>query len=198
MTFRLSQLLKDNETLTPATYSDVIDLIEAQNIVALFQGRSEAGPRALGNRTIMFDPRNINGKDIVNTVKMREWFRPFAASIMVEHVHEWFDMAGLKESPFMMYAVDALPGVAEKVPSVVHVDNTCRIQTVTEEQNKHWYNLIKEFNSRTKVPLLFNTSFNLAGDTMCETIDDALSTLRRSKIEYCYMPDIGMILKVPN
>lgn len=198
MTFRLYQLLKDNETLTPTTYSEVIDLIEAQNIVALFQGRSEAGPRALGNRTITFDPRNVNGKDIVNTVKMREWFRPFAASIMLEHVHEWFDMAGLEESPFMMYAVDALPGVAEKVPSVIHVDNTCRIQTVTEEQNKHWYNLIKEFHSRTGVPMLFNTSFNLAGDTMCETVDDALNTLRRSKIEYCYMPDIGMMLKVPN
>lgn len=198
MTFRLLQLLKENETITDTNYSQVIDLILDQNIVSIFQGRSEAGPRALGNRTITFDPRNQNGKDIVNTVKMREWFRPFAASIMLEHVHEWFDMAGLKESPFMMYAVDALPGVAEKVPSVIHVDNTCRVQTVTKEQNKHWYNLIKEFYLRTGVPMLFNTSFNLAGDTICETIDDALSTLRRSKIEYLWLPDIGKLIKVSN
>jgi carbamoyltransferase len=198
MTFRLYQLLEENETIIDANYADVIDLIQQKHLVALFQGRSEAGPRALGNRTLMFDPTVPNGKDLVNLIKRREWFRPFAASCMLEHVHEWFDMAGLKESPFMMYAVDALPGVAEKVPSVIHVDNTCRVQTVTQEQNKHWYNLIKEFNSRTGVPMLFNTSFNLAGDPLVETIDDALDTLRRSDIEYLYLPDIGKLVKVPN
>jgi carbamoyltransferase len=180
------------------TYNDVVDIILDQNIVAIFQGRSEAGPRALGNRTITFDPRSPNGKDIVNTVKMREPFRPFAASIMLEHVHDWFDMAGLQDSPFMMYAVDALPGVSNKVPSVIHVDNTCRIQTVTEEQNYHWYNLIKCFNERTAVPMLFNTSFNLAGETIVETVDEAIDTLTRSKIEYLWMPEESKLIKVPN
>ncbi len=190
--------LKDIETIIDATYSDIIDLIEAQNIVALFQGRSEAGPRALGNRTLMFDPRNPNGTDIVNVVKRREWFRPFAASVMLEHAHQWFDLAGLKESPFMMYAVDAFPIAIEKVPAVIHVDNTCRIQTVTYSQNKHWYNLISEFYSRTEVPMLFNTSFNLAGSPLVETIDDALNTLRNSAIEYLYLPDTGKLVKIPN
>ena len=173
-------------------------MIEAQNIVALFQGRSEAGRRALGNRTLMFDPRNPKGKDIVNVVKRREWFRPFAASVMLEHAHQWFDMAGLEESPFMMYAVNVFPIAIEKVPAVIHVDHTCRIQTVTSTQNKHWYNLISEFYSRTKVPMLFNTSFNLAGNPLVETIDNALHTLRSSAIEYLYLPDAGKLVKVPN
>lgn len=179
-------------------YSDVVDLIIDGNIVAIYQGQSEAGHRALGNRTITFDPRIPNGKDIVNTVKMRESFRPFAATIMLEHVHEWFDMAGLEDSPFMMYAVEALPGVAEKVPSVVHVDNTCRIQTITQEQNFHWYNLIKEFYDRTGIPMLFNTSFNLAGEVIVETLEQAIDTLERSKMEYLYLPEKTQLIKVPN
>ena len=191
-------ILRDNETIKDSNYAEIIDLIQDKHLVALFQGRSEAGPRALGNRTLMFDPTVPNGKDVVNLIKRREWFRPFAASCMLEHVHDWFDMAGLKESPFMMYAVDALPAVQEKVPSVIHVDNTCRVQTVTKEQNLHWYNLIEEFYNRTSVPMLFNTSFNLAGDPLVETIDDALNTLRKSDIEYLYLPDIGKLVKVPN
>jgi carbamoyltransferase len=85
----------ENKNVTP---SDVAKLIADKNIVALFQGRSEAGHRALGNRSILYDPRDPNGKDHVNIVKQREWYRPFAASVMLEHVHDWFDMAGLKES----------------------------------------------------------------------------------------------------
>ena len=194
----LNLILLDNETITDVTYSDVVKLLLDQNILSIFQGRSEAGPRALGNRTITFDPRNPNGKDIVNTVKMREGFRPFAASVLLEYTHEWFDLAGLDESPFMMYAVEALPGVADKVPSVIHVDNSCRIQTVTQKQNFHWYNLIKCFYEETGVPMLFNTSFNLAGETIVETLDDALSTLRRSKIEYLWLPEESKLIKVPN
>ena len=89
-----------------ATHEDVIKLITNKNIVALFQGRSEAGPRALGNRSILYDPTDPKGKDIVNKVKRREYFRPFAGSILKEHVHEWFDMVDLEESPHMMYAVN--------------------------------------------------------------------------------------------
>jgi carbamoyltransferase len=198
MTYRLYQLIKENESIINCSYSQVIDLIQQKHLVALFQGRSEAGPRALGNRTLMFDPTVPNGKDLVNLIKRREWFRPFAASCLLEHVHDWFDMAGLKESPFMMYAVNALSGVMEKVPSVIHIDNTCRVQTVTKKQNLHWYNLIEEFYIRTSVPMLFNTSFNLAGDPLVETIEDALDTLRRSEIEYLYLPEIGKLVKVSN
>ena len=85
-----------------------------------------------------------------------------------------------------------------EIPAVVHVDNTCRVQTVTREQNEHWYNLISEFNKRTSVPILFNTSFNLAGEPLVETIDDALRTLRKSKLEYLYLPEIGKLITIKN
>jgi carbamoyltransferase len=181
-----------------ATYDDVVDLLTKKNIVTIFQGRSENGPRALGNRSILFDPTYPDGKDFVNTVKRREYFRPFAGTILKEHVHEWFDLRGKDESPHMMYAVNCQPGVAEKIPSIIHVDGTCRIQTVTEEQNLHFYNLISAFYKKTNIPILFNTSFNLGGDPLVETLDDALNTLIRSDIEYLFLPEYGKLVKILN
>jgi carbamoyltransferase len=178
------------------SYEDIVTLLTSGEIVAMFQGRSEAGPRALGNRSILFDPRVKNGKDIVNTVKGREFFRPFAATILKEECHDWFDMAGLDESPFMMYAVDAKQDKKHLMPSVVHVDGTCRVQTVTENQNYHFYNLIKSFKNQTGVPLLFNTSFNLAGDAIVETIQQAIETLKRSDIKYLYLPEHQKLITI--
>ena len=97
-----------------------------------------------------------------------------------------------------MYAVECLEGVEEKIPSVIHVDGTCRIQTVTEEQNEHYYKLINAFHKITDVPILFNTSFNLGGEPLVETIHDALETLDNSEIEYMYLPEIQKLVKVPN
>jgi carbamoyltransferase len=170
------------------SYSEVAKLIADKNIVALFQGRSEAGHRALGNRSILYDPRDPNGKDHVNIVKQREWYRPFAASVMLEHAHDWFDMSGLKESPFMMFAVDVLEDKQKLIPCVTHIDGTCRIQTVTEKQNLNFYNLIDEFYKLTGVPMLFNTSFNLAGEVIVENEEEAIDVIKRSKIEYLYLP----------
>lgn len=184
--------------LKTATYGDVIDLIEDKNIVAVFQGRSEAGPRALGNRSILYDPRDPNGKDHVNRIKRREYFRPFAGSILQEHVHEWFDLRGMEDSPFMMYAVNCREGVEEKIPAIIHVDGTCRIQTVTQEQNFHYYNLINTFYERTGCPIIFNTSFNLGGEPLVETLDDAIRTLANSLIEYLYLPEYGILIYVKN
>lgn len=184
----------DKIEVKSVSYEDVAKLIAEENIVSMYQGRSEAGPRALGNRSILFDPRVANGKDIVNTVKGREWFRPFAATVLKESANEWFDMAGLQESPFMMYAVNVAADKIRKIPSVCHVDDTCRVQTVTEDQNKHYYNLISAFNKLTNVPILFNTSFNLAGDPLVETIVDALYTLYRSKLKYLYLPEMGVLV----
>ena len=181
-----------------ASYEDVAKLIAEENIVTIFQGRSEGGPRALGNRSILFDPRVKDGKDKVNEVKHREWFRPFAGSILEENVHEWFDLAGRETTPHMMYAVNCQPGVEEKVPSIIHVDGTCRIQTVNKEQNLHYYNLISAFNLLTGTPILFNTSFNLGGDPLVETLEDAIETLRRSEMEYLYLPEINKLVKVEN
>jgi len=181
-------------SIKDATDKDVVDLLMNENIVCFFSGAAEGGPRALGNRSILFDPRVLDGKDKVNKVKGREWFRPFAGSTLKEYANEWFDMAGLDESPFMMYAVDVLPEKKEIIPSITHVDGTCRIQTVTEEQNKNYYNLIKAFHEETNVPILFNTSFNLAGDPLVETVLDAVDTLSKSEMKYLYLPDIGKLI----
>ena len=176
------------------TVEDIVELLVKENIVTLFSGRAEGGPRALGNRSILFDPRVLDGKDKVNKVKGREWFRPFAGSVLKEHADEWFDMAGMDESPFMMYAVNVLPEKLAIIPSITHVDGTCRVQTVSKEDNENYYNLIKAFHDKTGVPILFNTSFNLAGDPLVETVLDAVDTLERSEIKYLYLPDIGKLI----
>jgi carbamoyltransferase len=188
----------DGLDVSDTNYEEVSSIIREGNIVTIFQGRSEGGPRALGNRSVMFDPTIVDGKDHVNAVKHREWFRPFACSIKKEKVHEWFDLAGREESPHMMYAVNCLEGVEKKIPSVIHVDGTCRIQTVTEDQNKHYYNLIDAFEKLSGVPILFNTSFNLGGEPLVETIEDAIKTLQNSDIEYLYLPEIQKLVKIPN
>jgi len=180
-------------TSKEVTAAEVAQLIADQNIVCLYQGRSEAGPRALGNRSILFDPTVKDGKDLVNEVKHREWFRPFAGSCLAESVHDWFDLAGRKESPSMMYAVDVLEDKRDIIPAITHVDGTCRIQTVTKEQNLHYYELISEFNKIKNVPILFNTSFNLAGDPLVETLEEAFSTLTRSEMQYLWLPEIGKL-----
>jgi len=135
-------------------------LIDEQQIVAIFQGESEWGPRALGNR-----------------------------SIMLEHAEDYFEMLQLKESPWMSFAIKAKPLAYKMVPTLVHADGTCRIQTVTEEQNPNYYNLIKGFYERTGVPMIFNTSFNLGGDALVETIFDAIDTCNRSEINQLYIPE---------
>lgn len=184
----------DGFDVVDSNSSDIAKLIAEGNIVCLYQGRSEAGPRALGNRSILFDPTIENGKDIVNEVKRREWFRPFAGSCLAEHAHEWFDFAGRKDSPNMMYAVDVLVEKRSTIPAITHVDGTCRIQTVTREQNPHYYDLISEFNKIKNVPILFNTSFNLAGDPLVEKLSEGLDTLRNSAIKYLWLPDIQKLL----
>lgn len=193
----IQKTLEDNSTkitTKKVSHKDVAKLIADRNIVALFQGQSEAGPRALGNRSILYDPTDANGKDFVNVVKGREWFRPFAGSVLKEDAKDWFDLAGQDESPFMMMAVDVLTDKVNKIPAITHVDNTCRIQTVTEKQNKHYYNLIKEFKNITGVPILFNTSFNLAGDPLVETVQHALDTLYQSDLNYLYLPELEILV----
>lgn len=192
---QLQQLVKNNSmTMQDADADTIAKIISDGNIVALYQGRSEGGPRALGNRSILFDPRNPNGKEIVNRVKRREWFRPFAGSVLVEDAAEWFDMATLTESPFMMYAVDVKPEKVNQIPAVSHVDGTCRIQTVSRTDNPNYYNLIAAFKNLTGVPVLFNTSYNLAGQPLVESVYDALLTFVNSEIEFLYFADVGILV----
>ena len=170
---------------------EVIDLLISQKqIVGIFQGEeSEWGPRALGNRSILFDPRNPEAKQIVNSVKQREDYRPFAGSVMLEHADEYFEMLQLPESPWMSFAMQAKEKAYEDIPALVHADGTCRIQTVTKEQNKNYYELIEAFYKVTKVPIIFNTSFNLGGESLVETIYDAVDTCNRCEINYLYVPE---------
>jgi carbamoyltransferase len=167
---------------------EAINKILGQEIVAIFQQNSEWGPRALGNRSLLFDPRNKNGKNIVNKIKKREWYRPFAGSILLEHAHDWFEIEVIKESPYMSFAIPVKENKKKLIPCIIHVDGTCRIQTVTEKQNKNFYDLIKLFYEKTNVPILFNTSFNLANEPLVETKEDALDTMERSDINYLYLP----------
>jgi carbamoyltransferase len=192
--FPLTKILSHQKT----TYDEVANLISQGNLISLFQGRSEVGYRSLGNRSLLFDPRITNGKSIVNRIKKRENFRPFAASILLEEVNDWFDLRTLKESQYMSFAVDAFAHTIETVPAVIHVDGTSRIQTVTKEQNYHFYKLIKAFHSKTNVPMLLNTSFNLANHPLVETLDDAIHTLSNSEIEYLYLPEIQILITLKN
>lgn len=177
------------DNLKDTSYDEIANHISNKKIVAIYQGRSEAGPRALGNRSILYDPRDINGRDTINKVKNREWFRPFAGSILQEHFSDWFNCYSLDESPFMMYAVDVKSSKKDIIPAILHIDNTCRVQTVKKENNNHYYNLINKFYELTGVPILFNTSFNLAGEPLVETVDDALKTFYNSEIDFLYFPE---------
>ena len=169
--------------------STVHELIDKRQIVAIFQNNSEWGPRALGNRSILFDPTNPEAKEIVNSVKKREHWRPFACTILEEYAHEYVQMHQLKSSPYMSFAFQCTEKALDEIPALVHCDNTCRIQTVNEEQNKNYYDLINAIYDRNGVPIVFNTSFNLHGESMVETIHDAIHTCNHSEINHLYVPE---------
>ena len=158
-------------------------ILERQQIVAIYQNESEWGPRALGNRSILFDPSNIEAKDIVNSVKKRESYRPFACTIMEEYAHEYVDLCQLPSSPYMSFALQVTDKAYEEIPALVHSDGTCRIQTVNREQNKNYYDLINLFYQETGVPVIFNTSFNLHGEPIVEKPLDALRVFFLSEID---------------
>ncbi len=175
--------------------SEVAQFIADGNIVGWFHGGSEYGPRALGNRSIVCDARKINMRDILNEkVKNREMWRPFATSVLFEHMSEWFDIK--YPSPFMLIAAQVVEEKKKKIPSLVHVDGTCRIQSVTEESNAKYYKLINEFKKITGVPLILNTSFNLGGEPIVETPENALDTFLRTKMDYLVLEDFIVSKKI--
>ena len=171
------------------TQDEAIRQLASQQIVAIFQGESEIGPRALGNRSLLFDPTNPMAKEIVNEIKEREEFRPFAGSMLLEYFDKYFITSTLKESPYISYEIPVKKERVQEISSIVHHDYTCRIQTVTEEQNKNYYNLIKAWHKESGCPIVFNTSFNLGGEAMVETIEDAIDTCKRSMINFIYIPE---------
>lgn len=159
------------------------ELIADGHIVGWFQGPSEIGPRALGNRSILADPRGADMKDRLNRrVKLREGFRPFAPAVLNEYSEEWF---GIKDSPFML----RVSGVLKSgVPAVTHVDGTARVQTVSAEDNPAFHALIAAFHERTGVPLVLNTSFNIGGEPIVETPEDAIRSFLNTGLDCLIFP----------
>lgn len=174
------------------TEKDVAELLIDQKVVAVFNGKAEGGPRSLGNRSILFDARNPNAKDIVNKIKNREWYRPFAAMVLEEDAVQYFEMHNLTKAPFMTLSFSVKN--PEKIPGVTHADGSCRIQTVDRSIN-HIYNLLNEFKSLTGCSVLLNTSFNLAGEPLVETPEEALSTFNNSLIDAIWFPEIKTIIR---
>ena len=176
------------------TIGDIASKLIDKEIGAIFQGKLELGPRALGNRSIIADPRMKDGKDRVNVIKNREWYRPFACSILEEHAHEWFKMGQLRSSPWMSYAIPVKEDKWKQIPAVVHEDGTCRLQTVNRKQNSLYYDLISEFYKQTNIPLILNTSFNLAGLPIVFNPAKAIDVFLDSQLKFVYFPEIKKVI----
>ena len=171
---------------------EVIDLLDKENIVAVFGGGSESGRRALGNRSILADPRSPKMKDKINEkVKHRQWFRPFAPSILRDDVSDWFELD--VDSPYMTTVIKFKEEVRDKVPAVVHFDGSASLQTVTENDNKWYYNFIKKFKEKTSVPIVLNTSFN-DREPIVETPEHAINCFLRTNIDYLYFREYGILV----
>lgn len=163
---------------------DTARLLKEEKIIGWFQGRSEYGPRALGSRSILCNPQRKEMKDILNErVKHREGWRPFAASILKERACDYFEFE-YEESPFMLMVPQMRENKKKSMGALVHIDGTCRIQTVTKEDNGIYYDLIKAFERQTGLPLVLNTSFNLAGEPIIETPHDALKCFLSTELDY--------------
>lgn len=178
--------LKINK-LTYERHDDVAKIIAEKlanrQIVAIYNGRDEWGPRALGNRSILADTRTADMKEHLNAkIKFREEFRPFAPIVMQEHYGDYFETLGMESSPYMLFTHMALQ--PEKIPAVVHADKTSRVQSVSSAQNHYLYAILEEYYKITGVPVLINTSFNLRGEPIVSSPSDAIKTFYASDIDY--------------
>jgi carbamoyltransferase len=183
-----------NAVVSPDVCKETAKILADGKIIGWFQGRSEFGPRALGNRSILADPRTPEMKDILNSrVKHRQPFRPFAPIVLKERADEIF--LGPGDSPYMLMAKHVAPEWKDKIPAIVHVDGTARVQTVDEETNPILYRLLKEFDALTGVPVLVNTSFNIKGEPIVETPQDAIECFLGTGIDYLILHDTVMSKK---
>lgn len=190
----IKEILSNNSEISFkfATDLDVVTLLTEKNIISVYGGKSESGRRALGNRSILADPRHPDMKDLINQkVKHRQNFRPFAPSILREKVSDWFvkDI----DSPYMSFAIPFHDTKQSQVPAVVHLDGTGRLQTVTEDSNKWYYNFIKLFETTTGVPILLNTSFN-DREPIVETPLDAIKTFLKTNIDFLYFREANILV----
>lgn len=163
------------------------EAISRGEVVGWFQGRMEWGPRALGNRSIVCDPRRADMKDILNLkIKRRESFRPFAPSILKEHVSSWFEEDG--DVPFMMQVLQIREDKRSLIPAVTHVDGSGRLQTVYKQTNPRYWALIDSFREISGVPMVLNTSFNENEPVVCRPVE-ALDCFLRTKMDVLVLGD---------
>src|SRR5664279_2615841 len=177
------RLVEDDDRLMDQT----VDRLQNGKVIGWFQGRFEWGPRALGNRSILADPRNPNMKEIVNTkIKFREPYRPFAPSVLGECAETYFDLPNAARhypARYMLYVVPVRPNKHSVLPAITHVDGTGRLQTVFRDSNPRYYQLIERFGQATGVPAILNTSFNLKGEPIVNTPANAYSTFTKSEMD---------------
>jgi carbamoyltransferase len=167
---------------SPDIAAEVAGLLARQRIVGWVQGGAEFGPRALGHRSILADPRTLESKKRLDSeIKRREWFRPYAPSVLREHAAHYFETRG--DSPYMLLAVNTREALRHEVEGIVHVDGTARVQTVDRDVEPLYYRLIESFHALSGVPLVLNTSFNGYGDPMVETPEDALGAFHRMQLD---------------
>jgi carbamoyltransferase len=182
---------EDEVTVATANDDDVAQLLDKQNIIAVFQGGSESGRRALGARSILADPRSSDMKARVNDrVKHRQWFRPFAPSFLRESVSDYFVRDD--DSPYMGIVLKFKDDAAKRVPAVVHFDGSARLQTVTRDSG-WYYDFIKKWNEVSGVPVVLNTSFN-DREPICETPEHALRCFLGTEIDYLYFPEFSILV----
>ena len=172
-----------------ATTQEIAKLLNQNKSVAVYRGLAEAGQRALGNRSILFNSLNPNAKDIVNKIKKREWYRPFAGIVLEEDADLFFEMGNIKSSPYMTIS---FPVKTSLIPGIIHIDGTCRIQTTSKEDG-YLYELIQEFKKLSGIGIILNTSFNLAGEPLVETPEDAFKTLENSDLDYLWFEETNQL-----
>jgi carbamoyltransferase len=189
----VSEILNCYENLrivqTLDIYEESARLIASGSIIAWFQGKSEFGPRALGNRSILADPRFVESQTRLNNqIKTREYFLPYGPSILEEYASQYFDSKYL--NPFMLLAPKVKTSKSSEVPAVVHIDGTSRLQVVTKKTHSNYHQLIEAFYRRTGVPMLLNTSLNPKGSPICETPHDAIDFFAKSCLDYLVIGEI--------
>jgi len=181
----------DKLLFTNATIDNIVDLLDEQKVIAWFAGGSESGRRALGNRSIIADPRDEEMKDKLNAIKKRQWYRPIAPSLLAEDISLWFkeDVS----SPYMSFVTELKDDVRDKVPAIAHINGSARSQTVAKNDNELYYMLLKKWKEKTGMSIICNTSLNVQSP-VCETPEHAITFLLKTDTDYLYFADTGLLV----
>lgn len=171
--------------------SEVCKLLKSGKIIGVCRGDSEVGPRALGNRSIICDPSFSGMKDILNSkVKFREWYRPFAPFCLKEDANKYFESKDFENLEYMGYAPVVKKEIRKKIPSITHEDGSSRLQVVDKDSHEFFYSLLKEFSKYSEINVLLNTSFNIRGNPILSTVEDALYVLDNTELDFVIINDI--------